>query len=1574
MIDYKRICVNHGIKAICILDNFLICTSVGNTIKIINLTNTKVLLECIISTSSNIYGLVYKKRSNDNGILIAHGVHKIYFYKLNISFKKCTLELISKYCSNKWILRAKFLQCNKDNSELCYEKNESNKHIKENVVICLSNGSIILLDIYKGVSFYKYKFKGIHLLYSSDIYINEKKKFYNIFIAGGTPFNKILLWNFKIIKKKKYWGGKKKKKLILLENIQELSGHRGIIFKVKFFKKSKYICSVSDDREGRVWYRKRKEKESNFLKSSYNNKKNNFFHYKCIKLLTGHGARIWDIDMCIFNENFYFITCSEDSTCNLYEKNHKKYFKFCNYNGNAIRCICFHKNLCLVISGSDNGTIHIRPIPFNIFENKHKKREVNFLSVSKSIDDSILKMEGKKKKVSITTDGKIENDKICNCDYYYSNKNSVISICEDNNVNSSYINNSNIFENNVNNKFANDNNNLENICDEVCAKNIIETNDSLSFMFDCLNEKMKKNNDWIRSINHINLYNVIICTNLGCIYILKTEKTDIKLSLIYEEKKENYLLTCITYYGLNYICLGFSNGYCCFIFLKNENILNGSIKYSEKNKIIKYFKCFPHRLSEMCLIPLSTRSYDSFIFSSECKYIEDVLYAFIKKEDIKKDNSNINIYSDNDTYNQLNFYQVVYNHEKQNMDNDFQNYLSNKSEFSISNFLLCNLDHTGNIKIFSIENINNEIKISNILETEIDVKNKKSKIISMNYVIRQKKKKMGILIFIGDEYGCIFIVYIKIPIQLKSYQIFYDFQKIHIKSKDKIRVHNNRKVFDIKIIDHFIYSCGKNGNIIKYQLFKDKNNIYTLYKLCLIKISYYSSIYKLLPMRINRNSYGKEIKCNIKDIDNNKTIEHNTNYFNNNIIQNNDYSNENEDFHDIFICCFKEKKFVLYDLKNKMEYLSIDCGGFRRPLSIFMKSSEHYTKTFSFCFCKEKIVYFHFKNLYNNHISIPYQKIYINSGFHNKNVSFLIWLNKNYFCTCSEDGTIKIVQLVKNFEKKKKNNKLKNNEICCEDKYINNESNITRNSFNSKNNNYNIDQNTSKINTISLKKQLKKSIKRNKHKLYSIFRKRSNYKKYKKKKKMDYINYKMNIVQNIYNHSEPIFCMCFFKNPFYYSNKFKILCSVGAKNSANVFYIFNDINKTPILYHIEKLKVQQFSSNLRYLCVQGLYEILFNESNKYLIQINIFIGTSIGYIFHYSGTYEFVIYQNIILCNIVKPAYVIYSYNLNSTILSMDLKSIILNNSENGKNYDKKMNELFSITLKNNYLEKPELNISQNIQNYHKGSNLFQKNEFVEYNRNDNYTFGNDKSVNTNYLFKHNNNNNELKSSNCQNGLSDIFFVKEKKMKKKLIQNILCCGLNNGVIQIYHYNLKLVLMKKIQIHQNGINRICVKKGGNLLKIFTCGDDQSINILILKIIIIKNDISFLITQNTNFPYSHLSSIRSLNIFSHFLLSVSWDQYLYIWKLQKDKNKNIIIKKKKQVKISVYDVSCLNSFMIKKKKKIENKSIKEYPQIDEDSNITNNSIKIKRKNYLYIKLYLCVAGSNGSLECFLLKINK
>ncbi|EUT90767.1 hypothetical protein PFAG_01124 [Plasmodium falciparum Santa Lucia] len=372
----------------------------------------------------------------------------------------------------------------------------------------------------------------------------------------------------------------------------------------------------------------------------------------------------------------------------------------------------------------------------------------------------------------------------------------------------------------------------------------------------------------------------------------------------------------------------------------------------------------------------------------------------------------------------------------------------------------------------------------------------------------------------------------------------------------------------------------------------------------------------------------------------------------------------------IFICCFKEKKFVLYDMKKKTEYLSVECGGFRRPLSVFMKSLSNSSLSFSLCFCKEKNIYFSFKNINNktNNI-IPYEQIYYNSDFHAKNVSFLLWFDENYFCTCSEDGTIKLMYInkKKNIRNREHIQKTKQNKNVK----VNNMKDIKNDIFN--NNNYNI---------------------------------------YDKKKKINYLKYELRIIQNIYNHTEPIFYMSFLKSPFYFSRKFKLFISVGAKNSANIFYAFvhnensngsgtykeytnncpnnnnkNNNNKNnknnilgntimlnnidnskknaPIIYHLEKLRTHQFSSDLRYLCVHGFFNIISKVEYTYVIQTNIFIGTSIGYIFHYTGLYEFTIYNKIIFSKIIKRATIISTYNLNSTILSLSWKQICIN-----RNYD----------------------------------------------------------------------------------------------------------------------------------------------------------------------------------------------------------------------------------------------------------------------------------------------------------------
>ncbi|SBS84247.1 WD repeat-containing protein, putative [Plasmodium ovale] len=1550
----KRLCVNHGVKAICILNNSLICISFGNVLKIVNIVNTSTVLELIISTSSNIYGLVYRKSSEKTGLLVAHGVHKIYFYFVHIKCQnRCGIKLVSKYCINKWILRAKFVHphgITKYELTTPLQTYDTKRMIKrrkkkwENtVLLCLSNGSIVLLNMYKGLSMCKYKFIGIHLLYSADVYVKGKKNAYTVYVAGGTPFNKILLWTLKIKKKKITFNEGKKKRIIPVNYVQQLSGHRGIIFKVNFFNKCKYIGSVSDDREGRIWLREEKMPKSHYKEIGDNErkvayamcrgrKKSIFFYYKIFKVLAGHDARVWDIDMGVLNRRIFFFTCSEDSKCNVYEKGKENvYLSYSNNNGSSVRCICFHPHLAVIISGSDNGTVHVRSINSGMSYAEEK------ILVAHS--DESVSMVRKREELPAEEENRTHIDCVngtCNVrnDVHTEVRSEVHSkiYALGNRTQSSLVSDTDSYN-------------------QVWAKEIVATEDVLSFLVDQMSEILKKNNDWIRSVHHVNLYDVIVCTNFGRIYILKTRGETVKIALIYEEERKDYLLTCLTFFGLHYICLGFSNGFCCFLSVKSEKCIKENVEKHPTAVALKYVKCFPHRVSEMCLIPLSRVSYGKIVpisgLKHRSKYVCGILHVHVKKEaaEIVKCENGGNSAKDDSERPEIerSFYQVVYSHdEKGNCKG------SEGETIPVCDFLMLIFDHTGDVQLLSAQKISNKIMISNVLKTDIDVKNKKSKIISVNYIMRQKKKKLDILLLVGDEYGCIFIVNINIPIEVKEDTIYYNFKETCVKSNQKLRVHNNRKVFDIKIVDGFIYSCGQNGNIIKYHLYKDENNVYTLHRLCLIKVSYYSSIYKLLPVGSNYWE-GYDIHGIKSTHEGNEMGNRKSHY----------------DPHRVFICCFKEKKFVLYDLKNKVEYLSVECGGFRRPLSICMNTSEDFTKTVSFCFCKEKNIYFYFKKLhlreYNatyhtgkhreQHNTLPYQQTYINGGFHIKTVSSVLWLNSRYILTCSEDGTIKMIHLER-FSKEKTcrrattKSKNKDRGVAC-----------TSHCFSD--------------NSWQCKKEQRL--------VYGFqYEKKFTRKMYQNEKKRKTLCRRMNIVQTIYNHSEPIFYMCFLKNTLNFFNQLKIITSVGAKNSVNVFYIFIDIDKVPIVYHIEKLKVQNFSSNIRYLCVDGKYDILLNTTNKYIIRIDIFMGTSIGHIFHYSGVYEFVIYNNIIFSKIVQPARVVSSYIRNSTILSVDLTNLFLRYRFSQCTTDRRKGE-------NQQGEK-----KQKQTNGNGGMELpLHMSHFAPLRASENGAELRNERNHTSHI------------------IGEHFLAFKNKREDGIGLNILCCGMNCGKIEFYDFDTKLTFLKRVKVHQSGINKLCIRAKGKLLHVYTCGDDQAINILVCKVCFAssrenergeveggchhsgdadrcyydedvyrstgdRDRVILLIVQNANFPNAHMSSIRSILSFSNFLLTVSWDQCICVWRFENEKNGDIKLDRVERIKMAVYDVSCASAFVIRKKEHADNAMV--GASGGEDGEEARNSIStlVRGRELTRFGVYLSVAGANGSLECFYLKL--
>ncbi|SCO73095.1 WD repeat-containing protein, putative [Plasmodium vivax] len=1598
MVECRRICANHGVKAVCIIDRELLCVSFGNTIKIINVTTVDVLLQCAASTSSNIYGLTFQRRSKNGGILIAHGVHKIYCYILNISpdGKSCSLKLVTKYCTNKWILRAKFLlPIYESIGERYYEANvkgtsapTDNRNV---VLLCLSNGSIVLLHIYRGISSRKYKFRGIHLLYSADISINEKKKVYQIEVAGGTPFNKILLWNFKLSKNKKIVKFCLPKKITPLEHTQELSGHRGIIFKVKFFAKRKYVGSVSDDREGRIWRRMCVEvqKEPPIMNSqrgselierksghahAHHHCRNHHryrhrYRYHCVRVLTGHDARIWDIDMGVLNKRIYFMTCSEDSTCIVYEKGKpQNHFQFVNNDGSTVRCICFHAPLGVIISGSDNGTVHVRSLSGGVSNN----------------GAATASSGGPPKGCTQKSAAQITNgDSACRGGHSQRDRTDDIHMAVSQRVNRT----GDEIISNVNQLTCKKESNP---CDQLprdsgkqytYAKDLVEQNDSIHFVVDYLEEKLKRSNDWIRSVSHVNLHDIIISTNAGRIYIFKTKDTNkIEVLLIYEEEKKNYLLTCLAFHGLNYICLGFSNGFCCFIFLKNENAPNEVINSGEQNKELTYFKCFDHRISEMCLVPLAGVNYDMLISPGGYDNVENVLHAWVKKEveggGASDGSCSRSRYNTDDPHATGSFYQIVYNHEvdsHQHRGAIPHNAQSESSVAPVRALLLAVFDHTGAVQMFSVQKAGhkgevnkdevNKGEVNEVARTDIDVKNKKSKIISVNYLMKQKRNKMGIIFLVGDEYGCIFIIYVKIPIEQNSGGLFYHFTNSLIKSKHKLRVHSNRKVFDIKIIDGFVYSSGQNGQIVKHQLYKDGSGVYTLYKLCLIKVGFYTSIYKLLPMSVGREGapHGGEEVGQDEEADhagNVKCKPHGHSLPRANATLQSCTApthSEEENTQNMFICCFKEKQFVLYDLRNKVEYLSVDCGGFRRPLSIFTKSSPGLMKAFSFCFCKEKNVHFSVKQLCSSQqrATVPYEQIYINAGFHSKNVSCVLWVNKRYLCTCSEDGTIKVVQVKKYCAAKwKRKCSLKGG---ANTNWGNNTGGKSKGALGTPPKEDKQDGRPSS--RIIDGRDFSPG-----KKYYSPFTgaslKRTHTNAPPRKSPINLLNHRMDIIQNVYNHSEPIFYTCFLESPFHHFKKLKLLTSVGAKNSINIFYLFMDAQNVPIIYHVEKVRGKKFSSDLRFLSVQGRYRVLTTDGNKHLIRVDLFVGTSLGLILHYAGEYEFAHYENIIFSKVVQLAHLVCSYNLGSTILALNLTDVFLSDFSAYSGMHDGRDPLPSC------LSQKRVSL---------GNAAARE------------TIDGEEAENCEGATAPPSNNVEEEPQRVSRGPpNEQLFQSKRKGSKTFRGSILCCGLNSGEVHFYHFGKQLVpLLEKVQLHQNGINKICVKRKKDTLEVFTCGDDQSLNVLTVKICLSEeavlngepNRIHLSVVQRSSFTNAHLSSIRSLALFSHFVASVSWDQYISIWSVTRDKNENVFLKREKKIKMAVYDVSCLNVYVIRKKPIPKRESPNGEPpphclpigRVKKGSKRSSVPPGASRN-----RVYLTVAGSNGSLELFCLNV--
>ncbi|PHJ22435.1 wd g-beta repeat-containing protein [Cystoisospora suis] len=185
---------------------------------------------------------------------------------------------------------------------------------------------------------------------------------------------------------------------------QILKGHRGVIFKVRFYLDGQLLCSSSDDRELRLWWAggpmsHELPKEEACKRSESLLKTDNYrTSYKCVSVLRGHRSRVWDIALLdlfmsqkysvsssplrndeektvaaetssemafsVAERRYLIVSAGEDSSCRIWSLRGECLYSLLGHAGRGVRAICATESrtsgsLPLLASGGEDGDVKL---------------------------------------------------------------------------------------------------------------------------------------------------------------------------------------------------------------------------------------------------------------------------------------------------------------------------------------------------------------------------------------------------------------------------------------------------------------------------------------------------------------------------------------------------------------------------------------------------------------------------------------------------------------------------------------------------------------------------------------------------------------------------------------------------------------------------------------------------------------------------------------------------------------------------------------------------------------------------------------------------------------------------------------------------------------------------------------------------------------------------------------------------------------------------------------------------------------------------------------------------------------
>ncbi|CEM34490.1 unnamed protein product [Vitrella brassicaformis CCMP3155] len=292
------------------------------------------------SDHTHVHGLDHHTGGESDSYLLAWGGRRLQLYSLSTPPSPCHRP----YHTREWILTTQMLTARSPRqpqaSPLTLLVGCAHNTVEQ---VCVREGTM--------VSLMSVECRDDSLLYSMGLLVVGCGDDGRVLVAAGTAFSKILLWWFDLDGEDRPGVASER-----VEVTQELCGHRGVLFRLRFFFDGAVLCSTSDDRTARVWRRVDVHDRQS--------------PYECIGVLEGHTSRVWDVsvvpsaaadaaDAHFLPAPFLVATAGEDSTVRLWRSDGTQVASFLGHCGRGVRSVQGHTTRPIVVSGGEDCDVKL---------------------------------------------------------------------------------------------------------------------------------------------------------------------------------------------------------------------------------------------------------------------------------------------------------------------------------------------------------------------------------------------------------------------------------------------------------------------------------------------------------------------------------------------------------------------------------------------------------------------------------------------------------------------------------------------------------------------------------------------------------------------------------------------------------------------------------------------------------------------------------------------------------------------------------------------------------------------------------------------------------------------------------------------------------------------------------------------------------------------------------------------------------------------------------------------------------------------------------------------------------------